>query len=190
MDRDNALGARRARLRRDRAAARARRAPSALAAVEDAYARERGRRVRRADASSRAAPRLARRRRRCSSSTSAPTARASSPTRSPARAPERFARRARAAAASSKPGALRLLDRVRRRVRPAGRVRARRCRARILGELLAAARPRAAPHRGDREVRARHVLLQRRPRGSPSRARTACWSPRRATCRPTTTSPR
>ena len=42
-------------------------------------------------------------------------------------------------------------------------------------------RPRAAPvpRRRDREVRPRHLLHQRRPRGSRSPARTGCSSPRR-----------
>ena len=47
-----------------------------------------------------------------------------------------------------------------------------------------------APHGRDREVRPRHLLLQRRPRGRVRRARRACSSRRRATSRATTTSRR
>ena len=51
------------------------------------------------------------------------------------------------------------------------------------------ARPHAAPHRRDREVRARHVLLQRRARGAvPGRGARPVPSP--PTSRPTTRSPR
>ena len=51
-------------------------------------------------------------------------------------------------------------------------------------------RPRAAARRRDGEVPARDVLLQRRPRGARTTARCASSRPRRATCRPTTTSRR
>ena len=46
-------------------------------------------------------------------------------------------------------------------------------------------RPHAASHGGDREVSARHVFLERRPRGTLSRARRASWCRRRRS-RPTT----
>ena len=49
--------------------------------------------------------------------------------------------------------------------------------------------PHAAPHGGDREVSARHLLPQRRPRGALSPARIASWC-RRPRSRPTTCSPR
>ena len=45
------------------------------------------------------------------------------------------------------------------------------------------------PRRRDGEVRPRHVLLQRRPRGAAGRARTGCWCRARRS-RPTTCSPR
>ena len=57
---------------------------------------------------------------------------------------------------------------------PAARRRASRWRAVVSG-----ARPAAVPHRRDREVPARHLLLQRRPRGALPRRGAACWSPRR-----------
>ena len=44
-------------------------------------------------------------------------------------------------------------------------------------------------HGGDREISARHLLPERRPRGAVSRARTASWCPRRRS-RPTTCSRR
>ena len=52
------------------------------------------------------------------------------------------------------------------------------------------ARRDAAARRGDREVPARDVLLQRRRGGAVRRARCASSSTRRATCRRTTRSPR
>ena len=51
-----------------------------------------------------------------------------------------------------------------------------------------AARAPPAARRRDREVPARDVLLQRRRGGAAARASGASWCPRRATCRPTTTS--
>ena len=51
------------------------------------------------------------------------------------------------------------------------------------------ARPAAAPHRRDREVRARDVLLQRRRRGGGAGRDAACSCPARATCPPTTHKP-
>ena len=45
-------------------------------------------------------------------------------------------------------------------------------------EVLAGARPAPAPRRRDREVRARDLLLQRRPRGGVAPARRGCWSRR------------
>ena len=51
---------------------------------------------------------------------------------------------------------------------------------------LRRARHPPAARRRDREVRARHVLLQRRPRGASGPARRGSSSPRPATCRATT----
>ena len=48
----------------------------------------------------------------------------------------------------------------------------------------------SAARRRDREVRARHLLLQRRPRGRVAAGRSASSSTPRATSRPTTSSPR
>jgi hypothetical protein len=48
----------------------------------------------------------------------------------------------------------------------------------------------AAARRRDREVPARDVLLQRRGGGAVPRASGGRWPRARATCRPTTTSPR
>ena len=52
------------------------------------------------------------------------------------------------------------------------------------------ARGAPAPRRRDREVRARHLLLQRRARGASGEGEERCWSPRRATSPPTTSKPR
>ena len=104
---------------------------------------------------------------RSSSSTSGPTVRGRSRARSSTRRSTGFER----AEFAGRP--LRLSHRVRPDHSGAGRVpegppvlRARRraCRG---GSA-------AAPHRGDREVRARDVLLQRRRRGAERRARSAC----------------
>ena len=62
--------------------------------------------------------------------------------------------------------------------------------ATTLREVLARGRREPAARRRDREVPARHVLLQRRRGGAAARASAASWCPRRATCRPTTTSRR
>ena len=59
-----------------------------------------------------------------------------------------------------------------------------------LAEVLADARAAPAPRRRDREVRARHLLLQRRRRGASGRARRGSSSRARATCRATTSSRR
>ena len=55
-----------------------------------------------------------------------------------------------------------------------------------LAEVLAAHGAAPAPRRRDREVRPRHVLLQRRPRRASGRARRGSSCPRRATSRATT----
>ena len=59
-----------------------------------------------------------------------------------------------------------------------------------LPQVIADARRPPAARRRDREVPARDVLLRRRRGGPVARARSASSCPRRATCRPTTTSPR
>ena len=84
--------------------------------------------------------------------------------------------------------ALRLPDRIRREAAGAGRVRAGRPapHARRTGRRT---RPDPAAHRRDREIRARHLLLQRRPRGRRSPARNASWCRARRS-RPTTCSRR
>ena len=85
---------------------------------------------------------------------------------------------------------LRHPDRIRRDLRLPGRSSRRRRSSTVLGEVVGARRPQAAAHRRDREIPARHLLLQRRRGDSRTTARTAPSSPRRRTCRPTTSSRR
>ena len=60
--------------------------------------------------------------------------------------------------------------------------------ATTLAEVLAERGRAPAARRRDREVRARHLLLQRRARGGVGGGGARAWSTRRATSRPTTTS--
>ena len=60
----------------------------------------------------------------------------------------------------------------------------------VLAAGAGRARPAPAAHRRDREVRPRDVLLQRRRRARRARASAASWCRARATCPPTTRSPR
>ena len=62
--------------------------------------------------------------------------------------------------------------------------------AMILGEVLSEARRLAAPHRRDREVRARHLLLQRRRRAAVPGRGAPAGPVEPETSRPTTSRPR
>ncbi len=79
-------------------------------------------------------------------------------------------------------------DAVPRRLGVPGRIPAARARDDARRGARGRGRRAPAPRRRDREVRARHLLLQRRARGRSGRGRSARWSTRPATSRPTTTS--
>ena len=81
---------------------------------------------------------------------------------------------------------LRLPERIRRDLAGAGRLPAGQSRAHAR-RTAGRTRPEPAAHRRDREIRARHLLLQRRPRSSRIRASSASWSRARRS-RPTTCS--
>ena len=73
---------------------------------------------------------------------------------------------------------------------PAGRGRLPARGGAVAGGGVLRGRLAPVPRRRDREVRPRHVLLQRRPRGSRGRARSGVLVPEPAGSRPTTCSPR